>query len=261
MSYVDDSLWQALASMRVEPDGAVTTFEAKLAREARWAPAFTAQVMGEYRRFLYLAGIAGHPVSPSKSVDKAWHLHLTYSRHYWDVLCDQILRRPFHHEPSLGGTAQDAHHRDQYARTLDLYRRTFGEEPPAAIWAAPVALQPQPKSRPRGVALRLGGAAATALLLAACTALSAAAEVEGEEGDALLGFIIIGVFIAGIYFLVKRLRRGRRGGHGSGRGRRGGAAGGAAYGGHDSYDRNDRDYDSSDNDSGSDGGSSCGGSD
>jgi hypothetical protein len=252
MSYKDDPLWQALAAMRIEPAGAATTFTAKLAREHRWAPDVAEQVMEEYRRFLYLARVADHPVSPSAVVDKAWHLHLTYSRHYWDVLCGQILHRPLHHEPSLGGGAEDARHRDQYQRTLQLYRQAFGEEPPAAIWPSPSA----PRRQPRRAALRIGGAASAALLLAACTALGAAANAEGEDDNALLGFIIIGVFIAGVYFLVKRLRRGR----GGGRGRRAGASSGGAYGGYDSHDRYDRDDDRFDNDSGSDGSSSCGSS-
>ncbi len=41
----------------------------------------------EYRRFAFLAATAGHPVTPSDAVDQAWHLHLTYSRDYWDRFC------------------------------------------------------------------------------------------------------------------------------------------------------------------------------
>jgi hypothetical protein len=43
-------------------------------------------VLGEYRRFLFLAMEAGHPVSPSRAVDLAWHQHLLDTRSYWQLL-------------------------------------------------------------------------------------------------------------------------------------------------------------------------------
>ncbi|MEK6230809.1 MAG: hypothetical protein N2A42_03075 [Luteolibacter sp.] len=35
--------------------------------------------MTEYKRFVALAMLAGHPVTPSEEVDQAWHLHLVYT--------------------------------------------------------------------------------------------------------------------------------------------------------------------------------------
>jgi hypothetical protein len=131
------TLWQAIAQMRIEPAGAKRTFGSRLAEENGWSRAFAAKVDAEYRRFLYLAATAGRDVTPSDAVDQAWHLHLGYSRHYWDVLCGQVLGRPLHHGPSAGGGAEARRYRAQYADTLALYAETFGAPPPADIWPDP----------------------------------------------------------------------------------------------------------------------------
>ncbi|SFR78529.1 glycine-rich domain-containing protein [Sphingomonas jatrophae] len=134
-SYRDDPVWQALAAMRIGPAGAALGFSERLARENGWSASEADRVMGEYRRFLYLA--ANGPVTPSDAVDQAWHLHLSYSRHYWDELCGRILRRPLHHGPTEGGTAEAARYHDRYVATLAAYQATFGGVAPADIWPTP----------------------------------------------------------------------------------------------------------------------------
>jgi hypothetical protein len=228
-----DALWRALVSLRVEPEGAEITFTAKLAHEQGWRRARAEAVFEEYRRFLYLAATAREPVSPSEAIDRCWHLHLTYSRHYWDVLCGTILQRPLHHDPSLGGPAEDARHAEQYRRTLDAYRAAFGEEPPAAIWDAP-----QPARVGRGAAL--SAAAGASLLVAACTALAAADSADDDIGS-WFPFIFIAVVFVIVVIGIRSAARGRGG-------RRTGSDGGCGSGC------------GSDSDSGSDGGSSCGSS-
>ena len=127
-------LWAALRDMRIEEPGATRSFALALAvengRTLEWARA----VEIEYRRFLYLAATHGPNVTPSADVDRAWHLHLTYTRHYWDVLCGEILRRPLHHVPSSGSDEDDARYSRQYDETLVAYERAFGEPPPPHIW-------------------------------------------------------------------------------------------------------------------------------
>lgn len=51
---------------------------------------------------MYLAVRANHPVTPSDEVDQAWHLHLTYSRSYWDEFCGAVLEEVVHHDPTRG---------------------------------------------------------------------------------------------------------------------------------------------------------------
>lgn len=87
----------------------------------------------EYRRFALLAATAGHPVTPSDAVDQAWHLHLSYTRDYWERFCP-LLGRPLHHEPTAGGPAEQHRFFDQYADTLLAFEQAFGTVPPADIW-------------------------------------------------------------------------------------------------------------------------------
>ncbi|MCA9199582.1 MAG: hypothetical protein KDA87_18695, partial [Planctomycetales bacterium] len=82
------------------------TFAARLARENSWTHAYANRVVLEYKRFCILAVAAGHPVTPSEHVDQAWHLHLTYSRSYWQRFCPDALRMDLHHEPTAGGMAE-----------------------------------------------------------------------------------------------------------------------------------------------------------
>ncbi|MGF2075510.1 glycine-rich domain-containing protein, partial [Enterococcus casseliflavus] len=89
----------------------------RLARENGWKLEFTRRVVAEYKRFIFLAIVAGHAVTPSQQVDQAWHLHLLYTRSYWDDFCGQVLGLRIHHGPTQGGSAEQAKYRDWYDRT------------------------------------------------------------------------------------------------------------------------------------------------
>jgi len=115
----------------------VLTFCSRLARENRWSLAYAERVIREYKRFCVLAIHAGHPVTPSEAVDQAWHLHLTYSRSYWDRFCGTVLGRPLHHEPTAGGTAEGQKFENFCVQTLISYERLFKERPPSDIWPPP----------------------------------------------------------------------------------------------------------------------------
>ena len=69
--------------------------------------------------------VAEHEVTPSEDVDEAWHLHLIYTRSYWDGLCRTVLGRPLHHVPTRGGPQERARHAAQYLQTLETYREAF----------------------------------------------------------------------------------------------------------------------------------------
>jgi hypothetical protein len=120
------------------PGGAVT-FAAKLACEQGWSVAKSERVLGEYRRFLFLAMVAGHPVSPSRAVDLAWHQHLLDTRSYWQEFCPRVLGQPLHHTPSRGSEEERQRLGKRYRRTLASYRACFGEAPPADLWPAAVS--------------------------------------------------------------------------------------------------------------------------
>jgi len=132
----DHPVWQALQRYEIGPPEATLTFAARLARENRWTPGFAGRVIGEYKRFCFLAVTAGHEVTPSDAVDQLWHLHLTYSRDYWERFCPEVLGMPLHHGPTAGGEAERARYFEQYAQTLKSYEAVFGEPPPVDVWPA-----------------------------------------------------------------------------------------------------------------------------
>lgn len=129
----DHPVWTALSHYSIGPEDAELGFTARLARENGWSRGQADRVFEEYRRFCFLAVTADHPVTPSDQVDQAWHLHLTYTRDYWDRFCPQVLGRPLHHGPTAGGREEGHRYFTQYAETLRSYERVFGT-PPADLW-------------------------------------------------------------------------------------------------------------------------------
>jgi len=136
MTTQEKQLWERIQAYRFDDGTSAFPFAARLARDNGWSRGYTARVIREYRRFAFLAVAAGHPVTPSDQVDQAWHLHLLYTRDYWDRFCKEALGRPLHHGPTKGGAAEREKFNDWYGRTLESYLRFFGEDPPADIWPA-----------------------------------------------------------------------------------------------------------------------------
>lgn len=130
----DDSLWTAIRSFPLDDPEADLSFTRRLARDHLWTDDFAARVVAEYRRFLYLMATGTETVTPSEAVDEAWHLHLSYTRSYWDELCGRIVGRPLHHDPTRGGEDERDRFRAAYALTLSRYRDTFRAPAPADIW-------------------------------------------------------------------------------------------------------------------------------
>jgi uncharacterized protein (TIGR04222 family) len=133
MNPVQAELWQRIEAFRIGESPSALTFVQRLARDNRWTLEYAWRVHNEYKRFAFLSVVAEHPVTPSEDVDEAWHLHLLYTRSYWDDFCPRVLGRVLHHEPTRGGSAEHEKHSDWYRRTLDSYNRFFGP-PPGDIW-------------------------------------------------------------------------------------------------------------------------------
>jgi len=57
----------------------------------RWSEIYTIRVIQEYKKFVFLAMVANHVVSPSVPIDRVWHLHLLYTISYWDKFCGEVL--------------------------------------------------------------------------------------------------------------------------------------------------------------------------
>ncbi len=214
LDWASDPLWHALRAMRIGPADAALTFEERLARENGWTELHALQVTEEYRRFLYLTARVREPMTPSVAVDQAWHLHLSYTRHYWDHLCAEILGRPLHHKATGGGPAEAERYRRQYERTLAAYLSVFRCEPPAWIWPD---VETRFASRtccvdlaevwivPRRIAVRAGNALLFGTMLTAYTVLNRAGLLD------ILMLFYVGFFLLVLLAIRRRHKRGRVG--------------------------------------------------
>lgn len=273
-----DPLWSRLLGFDFDTTGDALTFTGRLARENGWRPAHARRVVEEYRRFLYLAVRAGHPVTPSDAVDQAWHLHLIYSRSYWDDLCAQVLQRPLHHGPTRGGRSEDDRFLADYEATRASYRRCFGVEPPADLWPEP-AIRFAPTARWQRVDVSASWLLPKRALRRTClgwlglvglsgAAMGCSGVVDGD-GIPIGVWIMAGILAAGagLGWLILRTARGGKPGNGSsptgGSGCGGGVGagcGGDAGGGHPDAGSGATDGGSSGCGSSGCGGGGCGGS-
>ncbi|MDF2188151.1 hypothetical protein [Paraflavitalea sp. CAU 1676] len=130
----ETQLWSKLEAYSPDNPTDAFSFSQRLARENGWPIFFTERVIAEYKKFLFLCMISPHPVTPSDEVDQAWHLHLVYTKSYWNDLCKDILGKDIHHTPTEGGSAERDKFTNYYEATLQLYRDKFGHEPPDDIW-------------------------------------------------------------------------------------------------------------------------------
>lgn len=251
-------LWQRLAAFSIDEAGDKLTFSQRLARENAWSRDYALGAIEQYRRFVFLAVVAGHHVTPSDQVDQVWHLHLSYTRSYWDELCGEVIGQPLHHGPTRGGADEGRKFGDWYGKTLDSYERHFGEKPPQQFWPAAEerfarrdwrrvdAADTLLVSR-RAMKMR----AAVAAVLAVLFSVASCSTKAGSNVAPVIGVLAIG----GVALLIWHLARSGGGPGGGGR-HGGGDCGGGVGGGHHHHDDGD------DGGGGSDagcGGGGCGG--
>lgn len=135
-------LWQRIASFKIDDPNAEFPFSKKLAQENNWDTDFTLRVIAEYKKFVFLCATLPEGASPSTIVDEAWHLHLTYTKNYWEDFCPNVLGFSLHHHPSKGGINETQKHKDWYQKTLENYIAIFEEIPPTDIWSYPLNFNP-----------------------------------------------------------------------------------------------------------------------
>lgn len=135
--------WSAIQSWLSDDSLLRRRFLQQLAEKTGWSPAKLEQGIEEYRRFCLLAVVLDAHVVPGPAIDEIWHLHLTYTREYWDDFCPNRLGLKLHHQPSLGRPGEGAALRHGYAETLHAYAALFGS-PPEAWWPA---LRASPRRR------------------------------------------------------------------------------------------------------------------
>lgn len=134
MPLTDQHLFDSLNQFCIDYGESDFSFNDRLAMENGWSRTFAADVVAEYLKFVYLCSIAETPLTPSQSVDQAWHLHLLYTKSYWNSMCEAVLGKGIHHNPTTGGEEQHQLFVKQYERTLELYKLEFEQEPPCEVW-------------------------------------------------------------------------------------------------------------------------------
>src|SRR5262245_57838822 len=125
MTLAEQEIYNRIKAFRFDDADASLPFVSRLERDNGWSRAYAVRAITEYRKFVFLAMVAGHPVSPSDQVDQVWHLHLLYTRSYWEKFCKDTLGRSLHHEPTRGGEEEGTKFGRWYAQTLDCYEQVF----------------------------------------------------------------------------------------------------------------------------------------
>lgn len=203
-------LWERLEAFKFDADDGSKPFSVKLASAEGWSPEFTAIAIEEYRKFLYLTQVSDRQATPSEAIDRVWHMHLTFTRHYWDALCGDVLQAELHHDPCKG--AEDMpRYETQYRATKALYVKEFGKDPNPMIWDGDTGETP-----------RSGGAWLEISLLVLGGVL-AAGSILGMRGGAI-GLAVFGLVIAVLILMLGIALMARQSRSGNGR-----AGGGSAF--------------------------------
>lgn len=135
------TLWENIRTFAFDDPASNFPFSKKLQKENNWTSSFTNEAIEEYRKFIFLCCILPNGASPSETVDKVWHLHLTYTTNYWINFCKNTLQKDIHHYPSKGGSEEQSKHTDWYQQTLAKYKEIFETTPPASIWPESITEQ------------------------------------------------------------------------------------------------------------------------
>ncbi len=137
MNTQQTQLYQRIQAFSLDASHADLCFSQRLARDNSWTQQYTQRVIEEYKKFIFLAMVAEHPVTASDQVDQVWHLHLTYTHSYWDEFCANVLHKPLHHNPTRGGSSEQENFHRWYNETLISYEKFFNQSPPFDIWPPP----------------------------------------------------------------------------------------------------------------------------
>jgi hypothetical protein len=88
----------------------------------------------ELVRYLELLGSIGERLTPSHTIDLAWHELILFTR-YYAAYCTDRFGRYIHHQPG----DDEEENRRCFKRTHYWYRRRFGEEPDPRFWGKVIA--------------------------------------------------------------------------------------------------------------------------
>jgi hypothetical protein len=134
MTAEHQNLWTKIKCFQFDKHDSEFSFSDRVARENGWTKNYTARVIDEYKKFIFLCCISNEAITPSDPVDQVWHLHLTYTKSYWLDFCKDTLGKDIHHNPTKGGLSEAKKFDEYYTRIKILYKTYFNSEPPNDIW-------------------------------------------------------------------------------------------------------------------------------
>ncbi len=146
---MNSDLWAKLEKFEIDQPGVENPFSKRLAQENNWSKEFALLAIQEYLKFIYLCAVSKSSMTPSKIVDKVWHLHLCYTHSYWNDLCRNILGKDIHHKPGTGSEEESRRFKTAYLSTLNEYKNHFGFSAPERFWPALKEQSISPRSRKR----------------------------------------------------------------------------------------------------------------
>jgi hypothetical protein len=224
----NSDLWQRIQGFGIDNPNDAFPFSARLVRDTGWSPEKARAAIEEYKKFIYLSCVATAPLAPPKAVGQVWHYHILDTRSYWTDLCEDVLGRPIHHDPTEPAATQAYHPLDPYAEARSLYEREFGCAPPVEFWPplcerSVVAADAPADNRgswlapePSGLGSILWCSAAALLVLLASCGDAAAVQADTAGGASRGMMLLLAAVVALARIFVRGLRRTTReapGGH------------------------------------------------
>ena len=126
-------LWKQIESLKLDDIDPERPFSQQLAKENHWTLDEADLAISEYKRFAYISAVSQMDLIPADAVHQVWKLHLTYTRHYWEVFTP-LLGTHLHHGPPRHEDGKKLNQDEKYANTLKFYRELFEEEPNPDVW-------------------------------------------------------------------------------------------------------------------------------
>lgn len=88
----------------------------------------------EYKKFLLMNLISEFSIAPSGLVDEVWHLHMLFTREYFDC-CKALKGNIILHVPLIENSQSEKENlKGFYDKTLSLYEELFGVTPDLKFW-------------------------------------------------------------------------------------------------------------------------------
>lgn len=179
-------------------------FMEKLSKATGWKRERASRAIQEYLKFVFLTKKYGPEQVPSKPVDEVWHLHLQFTKDYWEEFCPKFVGFDLHHIPTPKTPEARQAGIEKYLETLERYQIEFGE-PPKSFWPRPFTPEDQSLVRSAMGALSVFALVGVIVSFVAFPDITFLPSVNGRQF--LLGF---GLLIFLDYLLVAVLLLGTR---------------------------------------------------